>query len=158
MDGQVEPAGALTPALRVQGLTVRFDTDDGPVHAVRSVDLEVGRGELVALLGESGSGKSVTARAVLGLAGAGAEVSADVLSVAGTDVLALAPRQLRAIRGERVSLVMQDALSALNPVLTVGEQIAEVLRVHRGLGRAAATARATELLGLVGIPPENWWG
>jgi len=152
MDGQVEPAGALTPALQVQGLTVRFDTDDGPVHAVRSVDLEVGRGELVALLGESGSGKSVTARAVLGLAGAGAEVSADVLSVAGTDVLALAPRQLRAIRGERVSLVMQDALSALNPVLTVGDQIAEVLRVHRGLGRAAATARATELLGLVGIP------
>ena len=149
VQGDRPPAGA--PALRVQGLSVRFDTDDGPVHAVRSVDLEVGRGELVALLGESGSGKSVTARAVLGLAGAGAEVSADVLSVGGTDVLGLRPRELRAVRGERVSLVMQDALSALNPVLTVGEQIAEVVRVHRGLGRAAATARATELLGLVGI-------
>ena len=141
-----------TPALEVRGLSVDFVTDHGVVPAVRSVDLSVGVGELVALLGESGSGKSVTARAVLGLAGAGAEVSADTLSLGGTSILSLPPAGLRRLRGERVSLVMQDALSALNPVLTVGEQIAEVLRVHRGTGRRAAAARAVELLGLVGIP------
>src|SRR4051794_28848036 len=103
-------------ALRVRGLSVSFQMDSGPVEAVRHVDLDVPRGELVALLGESGSGKSVTARAIMGLAGSGATVSSDELTVGDTDLRAVSPRKLRELRGTRMSLVLQDALSALNPV------------------------------------------
>ncbi len=140
-----------TTALRVRGLDVVF-TGEREVHAVREVDLEVRRGELVALLGESGSGKSVTARAIMGLGDEHTRVSADELVLSDVDVLGLDAEQMRRLRGERVSLVMQDALSALNPVLTVGAQIGELFRVHRGATRAQARERAVELLGLVGIP------
>jgi oligopeptide transport system ATP-binding protein len=139
-------------ALRVRGLSVSFQMDHGPVEAVRHVDLDVPRGQLVALLGESGSGKSVTARAVMGLAGPGATVSADEITVAGTDLRAATPRQLREYRGTRMSLVLQDALSALNPVLTIGDQLGELFRVHSGASKKAARAKAADLLGMVGIP------
>ncbi|WP_236791097.1 ABC transporter ATP-binding protein [Amycolatopsis sp. GM8] len=136
------------PALRVRGLSVSF----GEIPAVRHVDLEVPRGELVALLGESGSGKSVTARAVVGLAGAGARVSADEILLGDTDLRAASPREFETLRGARMSLVLQDALSALNPVLTIGDQLGELFRVHNGASRRVARERAAELLGLVGIP------
>ena len=139
-------------ALRVRGLSVSFQMDHGPVAAVRHVDLDVPRGRLVALLGESGSGKSVTARAVMGLTGAGATVKADEITVAGTDLRTASARQLRAFRGTRMSLVLQDALSALNPVLTIGDQLGELFRVHNGASKKVARAKAAELLGLVGIP------
>ncbi|NUT45887.1 MAG: ABC transporter ATP-binding protein [Saccharothrix sp.] len=126
--------------------------DGGPVEAVRHVDLDVPRGELVALLGESGSGKSVTARAVMGLTAPGATVRADEITVAGTDLRTATPRQLRELRGTRMSLVLQDALSALNPVLTIGDQLGELLRVHAGASKKAARATAADLLGTVGIP------
>jgi oligopeptide/dipeptide ABC transporter ATP-binding protein len=126
--------------------------DHGPVEAVRHVDLDVPRGQLVALLGESGSGKSVTARAVMGLTGGGATVHADEITVAGTDLRTASARQLREFRGTRMSLVLQDALSALNPVLTIGDQLGELFRVHNGASKKVARARAAELLGLVGIP------
>ncbi|GAB3467595.1 ABC transporter ATP-binding protein [Actinophytocola sediminis] len=139
-------------ALRVRGLSVSFQLDGGQVEAVRHVDLDVPRGQLVALLGESGSGKSVTARAIMGLAGPGATVAADEITVAGTDLRLATPRQLREHRGTRMSLVLQDALSALNPVLTIGDQLGELFRVHSGASRKVAAARAVELLDLVGIP------
>ena len=143
---------AATPlALRLENLSVHFPGDGEPIPAVRSVDLSVRAGELVALLGESGSGKSVTARAVLGLVGNGARVHADRLEVGDTDLLGLSAPELRRIRGERVSLVMQDALSALNPVLSVGDQISELFRVHRGTRRKEARARTIDLLAMVGI-------
>lgn len=139
-------------ALRVRGLSVSFQMDHGPVEAVRHVDLDVPRGQLVALLGESGSGKSVTARAVMGLTAGGATVKADEITVAGTDLRTASARQLREFRGTRMSLVLQDALSALNPVLTIGDQLGELFRVHNGASKKVARAKAAELLGLVGIP------
>ena len=139
-------------ALRVRRLRVSFRTEHGQVDAVRHVDLDVPRGELVALLGESGSGKSVTARAVMGLAGPGATVAADEITLGGADLLTASPRQLRELRGTRMSLVLQDALSALNPVLTIGDQLGELFRVHDRASRTAARAKATELLAMVGIP------
>jgi oligopeptide/dipeptide ABC transporter ATP-binding protein len=139
------------PALRVRNLSVTF-TGDRDIPAVREVDLTVGQGEFVALLGESGSGKSVTARAIMGLADEHTRVSADELSLAGTDLLALSEEQRRRLRGETMSLVLQDALSSLNPVMTIGDQIGELFRVHRGASRKQARAQAADLLGLVGIP------
>ncbi|MEJ5943750.1 ABC transporter ATP-binding protein [Pseudokineococcus basanitobsidens] len=143
---------AHDPLLRVRGLRVAAGTGDEAVELVRGVDLDVGRGELVALLGESGSGKSVTARAVLGLGAPGMRTSADEMSLAGLDLTALTERQLRPLRGRRMALVVQDALSALNPVLSVGDQVGELVRVHTGASRRAARARAVELLAMVGIP------
>jgi len=143
-------------ALRVRDLNVTFTGGGRTVHAVRNVDLDVARGEFVALLGESGSGKSVTARAIMGLTDEYTRVDAAELVVAGTDILALDDERRRLMRGERMSLVLQDALSALNPVMTIGNQIGELFRVHRGATRKQARASAIELLGLVGIPaPKN---
>jgi oligopeptide transport system ATP-binding protein len=107
---------------------------------------------LVALVGESGSGKSVTARAILGLDPANARVVADELRVDGHDLLSLSAEERRLLRGAGVSLVFQDALSALNPVLTVRDQIGELFRVHRGLSRREARRESADLLDLVGIP------
>jgi oligopeptide/dipeptide ABC transporter ATP-binding protein len=145
-----EPADA---ALRVRGLSVSFDSRGGPVPAVRGVDLDLARGRLLALLGESGSGKSVTARALMGLHDRrSTTMTADVIEVAGHDVLTASPEQLRRMRGASVSLVFQDALSALNPVLTIGDQIGELYRQHQGVSRKQARSRAIEMLELVGIP------
>ncbi|GAA4183137.1 ABC transporter ATP-binding protein [Gryllotalpicola kribbensis] len=142
----------MDPILSVRNLSVTFDSSVGAIEAVRHVDLDVGRGEFVALLGESGSGKSVTARAIMGLTDAHTTVTADRLRLDGQELLALGDEQRRRLRGERMSLVLQDALSALNPVLSIGDQIGELFRVHRGFSRKQARARAVELLGLVGIP------
>jgi oligopeptide transport system ATP-binding protein len=143
-------------ALSVRGLSVQFSTARGPVPAVTDVDLDVSAGELVALLGESGSGKSVTARAVMGLHTANARIQADRITLGDTDLRALPERERRKVRGSRMSLIFQDALSALNPVLSIGDQIGELYREHRGMSRRQARARAIELLGRVGIPaPAN---
>ncbi len=145
-------ARGLAPALCLRALSVTFRTRRGELKAAADVDLEVGRGELVAVVGESGSGKSVTARAILGLVASNAHVVADELQIDGHDLLSLSAEQRRLLRGANVSLVFQDALSALNPVLTVGEQIGEPFRVHRGASRREARQQAVELLELVGIP------
>ncbi|MDF2443843.1 MAG: peptide/nickel transport system ATP-binding protein [Subtercola sp.] len=140
------------PALRVRDLTVTFTGGGREVRAVRNVDLDVARGEFVALLGESGSGKSVTARAIMGLTDEYTRVDAAELVVSGTNILNLTDEERRLMRGERMSLVLQDALSALNPVMTIGRQIGELFRVHRHATRRQARASAIELLALVGIP------
>jgi oligopeptide transport system ATP-binding protein len=139
-------------ALRVRGLSVTFATRRGDLPAAVDVDLDVDRGELVALLGESGSGKSVTARAVMGLDPDNARVTAAELRVGDHDLLALREEERRRLRGSSMSLVFQDALSALNPVLSVGDQVGELFRVHRALSRREARRRAVDLLALVGIP------
>ncbi|MEN0022269.1 MAG: ABC transporter ATP-binding protein [Microbacterium sp.] len=141
--------------LEVAGLTVTLTGDGRTNRVVDGIDLSVRRGEVFALLGESGSGKSMTARAIMGLIDEG-EVHADTLALGGIDLLTLSPEQHRRLRGVKVSLVMQDALSALNPVLSIGDQIGDLLRAHRRMSRRDARARAVELLSLVGIPtPEK---
>ncbi|MFD6818326.1 dipeptide ABC transporter ATP-binding protein [Microbacterium sp. NPDC060132] len=144
-----------TVVLDVRGLTVTLDGSRGPQRVVDGIDLTVHRGEVFALLGESGSGKSMTARAIMGLIDNGT-VEAATLSLGDTDLLTVTPEQHRRLRGVRVSLVMQDALSALNPVLSIGDQIIDLIRAHTPVGRREAEARAVELLTLVGIPsPEK---
>ena len=141
----------LGPVLSVRGLNIGFRTDDAIAPVVEGFDLDVRPGELVALLGESGSGKTVTARAIMGVQDAAAIVSADVMRLGDVSLLDLSEEQRRRLRGTRISMVMQDALSALNPVLTIGDQLGEVYRVHRRTSRRQARAKAIELLDLVGI-------
>ena len=150
------PAGPGGSALlSVQDLRVRFATEDGPVYAVNGVSFDLAAGEIIALVGESGCGKSVTAMAVPGLLAPTATVTGRVL-LEGRDLLGLAPKELRSVRGKDVSFVFQEPMTSLNPAFTVGKQIREVLQRHEGLSKKAAQARAVELLRLVRIPaPER---
>ncbi len=145
------PIGPEHAVLKVQGLTVTLSGNGRRTRVVDGVDLAVRRGEVFALLGESGSGKSMTARAIMGLLDDG-DVEAERMTLSGTDLLSLDAEQRRRLRGVTVSLVLQDALSALNPVLSIGDQIVDLIRAHRRVGRQVAEARAVELLTLVGIP------
>ncbi|WP_405014899.1 dipeptide ABC transporter ATP-binding protein [Kitasatospora sp. NBC_01539] len=138
----------MTPALlEVRDLTVDF----GPLPAVRGVDLHLRHGETLGIVGESGSGKSVTALAVLGLLPSTARVGGSV-RLEGRELLGLPGRELARIRGRKVAMVFQDPLSAFTPVHRIGDQIAEAVRIHQPVDRAAARRRAAELLDLVGIP------
>ncbi|MFE6745385.1 dipeptide ABC transporter ATP-binding protein [Kitasatospora purpeofusca] len=140
------------PLLTVEGLDVRF----GPVHAVQDVSFALDRGECLAVVGESGSGKSVTARTLVGLTGAGgrvpAAVSARRLAFDGLDLTTLTEARWREVRGRRIGLVLQDALVSLDPLRTVGAEIAEPLRVHGLATRAELPARVRSLLERTGVP------
>ncbi|QDB79522.1 ABC transporter ATP-binding protein [Georgenia wutianyii] len=140
-----------SPVVEIRDLHVTFATDGAPVHAVDGVSLHVDPGEILAVVGESGSGKTVTAKSVLGLLPDNARVDGAVV-LAGQDVLRLRPAELRRARGRDVAMVFQEPSTALNPVFTVGWQIAEGLRAHGTYSRAEARARAVEVLGRVGIP------
>jgi peptide/nickel transport system ATP-binding protein len=137
--------------LEVTDLSVRFRTDRGPVHAVDRMSFTLDEGEVLGLVGESGCGKSVTALSMLGLLPPSADVSGSV-RFAGEELLQAPTARLRRIRGGEISFVFQEPMTSLNPVFTVGRQIGEVLREHRGLSRAEARSRAIELLELVRIP------
>jgi len=143
--------------LDVRGLTVRFDTHQGSVRAVDGVSFTLEEGETLGLVGESGSGKSVTNLALLGLIPQPPGViEAGEVHYGGRDLLKLRPRELQKLRGDEISMIFQDPMTSLNPLLTIGEQLAEVLEVHRGLSRRAARVKCAAGLGDVGIPePES---
>jgi len=140
------------PALAVEQLTVTYAGEGGRVLAVDDVSFAIQRGEVLGLVGESGSGKSTVASAIIGLLAANATVQSGRLLIDGQDLRALSPEALRRLRGDRLAMVFQDPLSSLTPSIRVGEQIAEVLRVHRGLSTAAAERRAVDLLASVEVP------
>ncbi|MDE3123059.1 MAG: ABC transporter ATP-binding protein [Paracoccaceae bacterium] len=146
------PDGAM-PVLEVRGLKTVFRTRSGEVHAVNSVSFDLKPGELLGVVGESGSGKSVTMMSLIGLLPSPpADVREGEVLFGGTDLLKCPPDRLRAIRGGDIGFIFQDPMTSLNPVFTVGYQIMEPLRRHKGMSKAAARQRAGELLELVGIP------
>ena len=147
----------MNTILRVNDLRTYFDTEGGVVRAVDGISFTVETGKTLGIVGESGCGKSMTAYSILGLIPqppgriAGGEVFFE-----DTDLLKLSPRQIRGIRGNDIAMIFQEPMTSLNPVFTVGEQIAEAIRLHRGADRKSAWRRAVELLDLVDIPlPEE---
>jgi oligopeptide/dipeptide ABC transporter ATP-binding protein len=144
---------SVDPLLAIRGLTVSFAGRSGTLlPAVRGVDLTVGQGEVLGLVGESGSGKSATMMAVMGLLPAAAMAGGSAL-LRGEELIGRPERFLRKVRGKRIGMIFQDPMTALDPLLTVGDQIAEAIRVHdRSTGRHAAFERAVELLSAVSIP------
>jgi peptide/nickel transport system ATP-binding protein len=146
-------AAKAQPLLRIQDLRTYFHTGAGLARAVDGVSFDVAAGETIGIVGESGCGKSVTALSVLRLIQAPGRIeSGSQILFEGRDLLALPENEIRKIRGNRIAMVFQEPMTALNPVFTVGDQIAEVARVHAGASRKAAWDRAVEMLGLVGIP------
>ena len=129
-----------------------FPTWSGVAVAANHVSFSIAAGETLGLVGESGSGKSVTCRSILRLVPRPGEILGGSIHFDGKDVLALSARELRAIRGAEISMIFQDPMSSLNPVYTIGDQISEPLRAHRGMGRRAARVEAAQLLDRVGIP------
>jgi oligopeptide/dipeptide ABC transporter ATP-binding protein len=140
------------PLLSVRGLTVTMPSVEGPVTVVKDLDLQIGRGQALGLVGESGCGKSTTLLSILGLLPRGASVVGGEVRLEGHDLVGLDERTMRTVLGPRIGVVWQDPLAALNPVMRVGEQIAEVVRAHGGLERRAAGRRAEELMRLVELP------
>jgi peptide/nickel transport system ATP-binding protein len=139
------------PLLEVQDLSVRFNTDDGAVHAVDRMSLALAPSEVLGIVGESGCGKSVTALSILGLLPSTATVTGSA-RFEGVELLGASRSRLRKIRGRKISFVFQEPMTSLNPVLRIGNQIEEVVREHIDLSRRAARERVVELLDLVHIP------
>jgi peptide/nickel transport system ATP-binding protein len=138
--------------LEIENLQVHFRTPDGINRAVDGVSFHVNEGETFAVVGESGCGKSVTAMSILRLIPEPPGKIAGWIRFQGKELLELSDREMRGIRGNDISMVFQEPMTSLNPVLTVGRQIGETFRLHQGLDKSAATARAVDMLGLVGIP------
>jgi oligopeptide/dipeptide ABC transporter ATP-binding protein len=146
-------AGEEAPVLSIRGLRIEAATRAGWRPVVDGIDLDVRRGECVGLVGESGCGKSLTALSVLRLLPErGVRLAGGRVGFEGEDLATLPAERLRRIRGRRVGMVFQEPMTSLNPVFAVGDQVAEVLRIHRGLSGASALAEAARLLDLVGIP------
>lgn len=142
--------------LEVRGLKTHFYTEDGVVKAVDGVDFDVNRGEIVAIVGESGCGKSVTSFSIMQLVGIPGKIVEGEVLFNGQNLLELSDAEMRLMRGDRISMIFQQPTSCLNPVFRVGEQIAEVLEIHRGTDKKEGWDKAIELLQLVGIPePEK---
>ncbi len=140
------------PLLEVHNLKTYFFTDDGVVKAVDGVDFSVRRGEVLGLVGESGCGKSVTSLSIMRLVGVPGRVVDGEIMFGGENLLKVPEDEMVKVRGNRVSMIFQQPQSSLNPVFTVGDQVAEVLQIHQNLDKDASWKRAVELLSMVGIP------
>ena len=163
-----ESAVGVEPLLRIAELTVEFETRAGPIRANDKVSLDVRPGETLGIVGESGSGKSVLCRAILRLLPSPpAKVSAKSLLFAGRDLMRLDDVAMRGVRGHDIAMIFQNPMTSLNPVWPIGDQVAEPLRLHRGMGRQQARRTTIDLLRRVGIPapekriddyPHQWSG
>jgi len=143
----------MTPLLKVENLVTVFQTIEGEVRAVDGVGFHVGRGETVALVGESGCGKSVSALSIMRLVQAPAgRIASGRILLDGVNLASLSEPEMRKVRGARIAMIFQEPMTSLNPVLTVGFQIAEAVQLHRGLSRAEAWAEAVKMLELVEMP------
>ncbi|MBT1154057.1 ABC transporter ATP-binding protein [Aminobacter anthyllidis] len=148
----------MNALLEIRNLKVTFPTARGPVDVVKGLSLTLGR-ERLGIVGESGSGKSMTGRSILRLIRSPGQVTADEMTFNGTDLLSLSEKQMRSIRGARISMVMQDPKFSLNPVMTIGDQIAEALLTHQKLGRSDIRSRTLAMLEAVRInDPERVLG
>jgi peptide/nickel transport system ATP-binding protein len=145
------------PLLAIEGLKTHFATDDGMIHAVDGVDLSIERGETLGVVGESGCGKTVTAMTVMKLvAMPPGKIVAGRILWQGRDLVPLGPDDMRSIRAKEIAIVFQEPMTSLNPVYTIGEQIAEVIRLHERVGQRAALEKTVDMLKLVHIPdPER---
>ncbi|HEY8516415.1 MAG TPA: ABC transporter ATP-binding protein [Candidatus Binatia bacterium] len=152
MSAPAAATAATGPLLEVRDLVVEFATPRGTVRAVDGVDLSIERGRTLGLVGESGSGKSVTSLAIMRLLDANARIRSGVIRFDGVDLLALDESAMREVRGGRIGMIFQEPMTSLNPVFTVGSQVAEVLRVQRRMSRKDAWRRAVELMQMVEIP------
>jgi oligopeptide/dipeptide ABC transporter ATP-binding protein len=146
------PAASPAPLLQVRDLSIRFRTIAGVVNAVNGLDLTMQAGEIVGLVGESGSGKSVSCRAIMGLLPPRTSRVTGSIRLEGDELVGLPESRYRRVRGERVAMIFQDPLTALDPLYRAGDQVSEALRFHFGLGRAAARDRVIELFEAVGLP------
>jgi peptide/nickel transport system ATP-binding protein len=142
----------MTPLLSVRGLSVEFPTREGPVRAVEDLSFDMAPGDTLALVGESGSGKSTVALALLRLIASPGRIVRGEMLFEGRDLATLREEEIREIRGRDIAMIFQDPMMALNPVHTIGDQIAEAVRLHLGGTHAQATERAVELLRLVRVP------
>jgi peptide/nickel transport system ATP-binding protein len=141
------------PVLRVEDLTVEFTAPGGPLRAVDEVSFELAEGEVLGLVGESGSGKTLTCRALIRLLPSRrARITRGVVRVGELDLMTLPESAMQRVRGERIGMIFQNPMTHLDPVMTIGEQIGESLRFHKGITRRDAAGRAVELLRQVGIP------
>ncbi len=141
-----------SPALKVEDLTTEIKLSRATVHAVGNVSLEIGQGETLGLVGESGSGKSMLGLSVLGLLPNGGHITGGSIKLYDRELVGTSERELRKLRGNEIAMIFQDSLSSLNPTKTIGEQVAEPVRLHRGATRREALDRALEVLELVGLP------
>ena len=142
--------------LDIENLVIRFETDDGIVRAVNGLKLQLEKGHSIGLVGETGAGKTTTALSILRLVpDPPGVVECEKLSLDGRDIISMPIKELEQIRGKDVSMIFQDPMTALNPVMTVGEQIAESIFLHEDVSRAGRPERAGEMLELVGIPGER---
>jgi oligopeptide/dipeptide ABC transporter ATP-binding protein len=138
--------------LRVEGLTMAFPHEGGMARALDGVSFTVERGQVLGLVGESGCGKSMTALCIMRLVPAPGRITSGRIVFDGTDLLAIPERAMRSIRGARIGMIFQEPMTALNPVLTAGQQVVEAIRIHKRVNRREARRRAVELLTEVGIP------
>lgn len=143
---------STAPLLQIEKLVVEFTTDDGIVRAVNGFSLVINQGEIVGLVGESGCGKSVTAMSVLGLIRLPGQITDGSIRFRGSDLRLVPPAELRRIRGGQIAMIFQDPMTTLNPVMSVGAQIVEALRLHQKMSNAQARDRAIELLHAFGVP------
>jgi peptide/nickel transport system ATP-binding protein len=142
----------MTAALEITNLSTEIKLSRSTVHAVGNVGLTIGAGETLGLVGESGSGKSMLGLSVLGLLPNGGHITEGSIKIEGQELVGLSETELRKLRGDRVAMIFQDSLSSLNPTKTIGQQVAEPVRLHRGASQSEANDRVLEVLELVGLP------